>query len=143
MELQINLISVNHSGFNREKYRDNLLRGLTFQTTINGQPFEYRAKECSSTGKVLMIKIIGNIANYFENSVIGIRALCSSEKKNEEGKTCHSALLFIPKRDKIPIAEIGTKKSQKAKFGLSPGIPAEVLYDVENWQEAVHNHRGN
>ena len=67
MELQINLISVNHSGFNREKYRDNLLRGLTFQTTINGQPFEYRAKECSSTGKVLMIKIKGKKANYFEN----------------------------------------------------------------------------
>lgn len=143
MELQINLISVNHSGFNREVHRDNVLRGLTFQTTINGQPFEYRAKECSSTGKVLMTKTIGIISNYFENLAIGIRAVCSSEKKNEDGKTCHSALLFIPKPERIQIAEIGTKKSQKAKFGLSPGIPAEVLYNIDNWKEAVHNHRGN
>lgn len=58
MELQINLVSVNHSGFNREIHRDNLLRGLTFQTLINGQPYEYRAKEVSSIGKVLFTKLI-------------------------------------------------------------------------------------
>ena len=52
-ELEIELIDVNHSGFNREVHQDNLLRGLAFQTKLNGSPFEYRAKEISSTGKVL------------------------------------------------------------------------------------------
>ena len=25
---------------------------------------------------------------------------------------------------------------------MSPGIPADVLFNIENWQEAVHHHRG-
>ena len=57
-ELEIRLIDVNHSGFNREIHQDNFLRGLVFQTTLNNQPFEYRAKEVSSTGKVLQKKFI-------------------------------------------------------------------------------------
>ena len=72
-----------------------------------------------------------------------MRGVCSSEKKNEDRKTCHAALIFIPNQEKIPIAEIGLKKDNKKKFGLSPGIPADILFDVENWLEAVHRHRGN
>ena len=72
----------------------------------------------------------------------GVRGVCSSEKKNAENKTCHAALMFIPKPDKIPIAEIGTKKNGKTKFGISPGVPAEVLFNVENWECAKHDHRG-
>ena len=62
MELEINLISVNHTGYNREIHKDNISRGLTFQTLINGQPYEYRAKEVSSIGKVLFTKLIGIFA---------------------------------------------------------------------------------
>ena len=51
MDLEINLIDVNHSGYNREVHQENKLRGLVFQVEINGQPFEYRAKEVSSKGK--------------------------------------------------------------------------------------------
>ena len=141
-ELVINLIDVNHSGFNREIHQENLLRGLTFQVEINGIPYEYRAKEVSSTGKVLFLTFNRNKYS-ISGTLKGVRGVCSSEKKNEEGKTCHGALLFIPRQDKIPIAEVGTKKSQKKKFGLSPGLPSEVLFDVENWVEAVHRHRGD
>ena len=52
-ELDIRLIDVNHSGFNREVHQENLLRGMAFQTIQNNVPFEYRAKEISSKGKVL------------------------------------------------------------------------------------------
>lgn len=52
-ELEIRLIDVNHSGYNREVHSENLLRGMTFQTSLNNVPFEYRAKEISSKGKVL------------------------------------------------------------------------------------------
>ena len=55
IELEIRLIDVNHSGYNREIHQENELRGLTFQVEINGQPFEYRAKQVSSTGKVQLI----------------------------------------------------------------------------------------
>ena len=72
----------------------------------------------------------------------GVRGVCSSEKKDADNKTCHAALLFIPKADKIPIAEIGKKKNGKAKFGISAGLPAEVLFNVENWECAKHDHRG-
>ena len=140
MELAINLIDVNHSGYNRETHQENLLRGLTFQVEINGQPFEYRAKEVSSTGKVqktYFYPFFGTVLELCQ----AVRGVCSSEKKNAENKTCHAALLFIP-RPVIPIAEIGTKKNQKTKFGLSPGIQPEILFNVENWERVVHNHRG-
>ena len=52
MEAEIKLIDINHSGFNREMHQENQLRGMTFQATINNVPYEYRAKEISSTGRV-------------------------------------------------------------------------------------------
>ena len=48
----------------------------------------------------------------------------------------------MPKSEKIPIAEVGFKKNGKTDFGLSPGISAEVLFNVENWERVFHNHRG-